>query len=1231
MESAESEVSTKPRTGSEVFLRAVDFGGCAAQLSKESCHKVANDDNIKDWRALPDGFRGAKCDSGACCINCIFPARKKALEDQKKPEPRRSKRFMSPGAADANVTPSRAPAVAKPRRARRNEIDALNTNMYRQDAGRESAPVNYEGAPAVRENEEMTECPPPPPRRVVEAPAPAAPRVMDAPTETTRSWPGEPDWWPLKRNDQIAGITDVKMLQKMIRHALPMAKKSFELKKELAAVKEQLAAALDEKRKRAEQFHDALREEPAVAERRARAKFLLAAAELHDFPELHDKAICDGTLDVMPGTKRIQAVVLSDGANNMQKATTNLFRYHRENEEYVAAISLQNSAAGALAVARGPHGQGGGTSAPKVKDPATRINSFAVPSPSTNRATVRNINPEDDGATGIFEGKIAAQCAHGKPMIMKMDGTDMAPKLREKKTREDGKPAFVPEGDVDESAYVPEDPEDKGPAYWKATLTDLCGPASRLGYVAEEDGSEVTFADRGAETPAALLREFKATARRAQKLVREAEPAVVAQVAQAALDHEALKAKFTVRQRGRSLHWTQHTELMGLTARRADALALREQMSSFVDEVDGLLRDDEHDELEYAQRLLKVARLQIDVVTKVSRLFRRKATKLMAVFLHSLDHSSYACIARFFYSNMNAEKAKLLVEKIRDAVARVPRGPDAPAPALYGVAADGEFSYLVNGDDKITNLSQLADAALDAHSSWASGEPYLSATTGRAKCDALHGRWRELALRRRAPALELRPTIMGFGPPLSRAAARVALERWRRLRLKGRKPRERMGSVLDSMMKERCLETLKPVLYAPTPTDRLPADEQTLLHALRALAMPEAGFASRPLIELASKLQLPDTRRSRDFFRRHSYEPSNEELLLDAAFLAICADMAARRRHAAEVSAMRAECERLEMDILRRNNPDLGAHYYAPEIVDGKMQIFSECFDHKLKTMVYGVMNQESTPADCPLSKERCLETARGAAGEQPCIIAEGVMLGAYDKQWDKQYRALIADERFKRRLLERGHIVDCLVLDIILEHQESFSLPGLTSTERAIRRYHFCFLNFALWGEEFFLPSKNRGDGFKARRGLTPLALLAMHANADGVTFLLDHLPAQIRDTFVERCLSNVPDLECYFGLLAQKCGYKAPTWIAEGCFRRIDALAMIKSAYDKSFSINESRHKHYSWAELSSKIIDAWNNGACLDPAVEAYLGPVAKLIREVTAKLQPKVLTVRSVYNR
>ena len=74
-----------------------------------------------------------------------------------------------------------------------------------------------------------------------------------------------------------------------------------------------------------------------------------------------------------------------------------------------------------------------------------------------------------------------------------------------------------------------------------------------------------------------------------------------------------------------------------------------------------------------------------------------------------------------------------------------------------------------------------------------------------------------------------------------------------------------------------------------------------------------------------------------------------------------------------------------------------------------------------------------------------------------------------------------------------------------------------------------------------------------------------------------------------------------------------------------------MIKSAYDKSFSINESRHKHYSWAELSSKIIDAWNNGACLDPAVEAYLGPVAKLIREVTAKLQPKVLTVRSVYNR
>ena len=148
----------------------------------------------------------------------------------------------------------------------------------------------------------------------------------------------------------------------------------------------------------------------------------------------------------------------------------------------------------------------------------------------------------------------------------------------------------------------------------------------------------------------------------------------------------------------------------------------------------------------------------------------------------------------------------------------------------------------MNGDDKITNLSQLADAALDAHSSWASGEPYLSATTGRAKCDALHGRWRELALRRRAPALELRPTIMGFGPPLSRAAARVALERWRRLRLKGRKPRERMGSVLDSMMKERCLETLKPVLYAPTPTDRLPADEQTLLHALRALAMPESRF-----------------------------------------------------------------------------------------------------------------------------------------------------------------------------------------------------------------------------------------------------------------------------------------------------------------------------------------------------------------------------------------------------
>ena len=1220
--------------------KAVKYGGCTAQLHA-NCYKEATRHNVSKWQSMPSGFiESLKIKSGVVCERCIYLA-KKAVENlaAMKSKPQSKKRCKVASPYRANPSPAKPPEKKQVRKVR-TPLELLD-DAYRKGEGRHSEPVNYDGPRERRGDDDaqmqdplanLPEPPQPPPAAAPPARKPTSPQTSPFAVDY-------PDWWPVgkgKNHKGTATIRDVPLLRKMVDFLRGAVKEMETLKKTIAELHKVQEACWDATA-RAERLETASARAAATGDEkacRARAKMLLESEGLNDFAPMLDWAVANGILPVAKGSKRIFVVFVSDAARNMAVKALNAFRYHPENALFWATVALVSPRAASLV--RGPGGLGTGTSACAVSD--ARLNlGFGVPSEDTNRATIRGINPDDDGTAGLKPSKIAAACLLGKRMFTKMDATDIRPKLGEKRgLGEDGRRRLVPTGDADLSEFTNfEDPVKK----WAPILTEAVLPAQELLGVTK-DAELGETGETGTTAGSSMMGEFLKSVRTTIGFLQKHAAGINEKVAATAKEYQDLQRKFTARQQkthGTSdvlLHWKQWSELMSVTKRQQDLRQLEQDVRSYLVEAAKLVAlGPQIQAVSAVDAVLVVAQQQITLVPRVTRVFRRPATLVMAVMMHACDHSHFTCVGRFYVTkdSMTKDPARDLVRKVEETVRDLELGEDVPRPILHGCGADGEFSHLLNGTESPTNLSQLADEAVARHARWKETSGFAQIRGGLAKGTALHERWRELRLALNGCALPRRPCIMGFGEAMSQQEKKAALEAYRVARLSGRKLRGKMAKFIGDNRPED-------VLYCDVPRGEIPADELVLLDALRALLPAEA---ETDLEVLARQSAPPPGGPSYDGKKRlqaHVKEKggkfvvSAEEARLEAAFYWVLDELKENpRTHARAVAAMTALCDRAEMDYLRLQFPGFASHYYVPPVVDGHVRLFHECFHHKLKNCLQGLQGQElpaqrGDDAEWPLVLPRLLSAARS---DPPNVVAEALCVRAFDKQWDLPYAAFVSDESFKRRLLEKGHVTDALVLDILCESFEAWSLPGLTAVERSIRLFHFAFLSFCLWGEQFFLPSKNTGAAFKKRRGLTADNLLAMHANVDGIVQLLASLPDAARSVFVERCLSNVPDLENYFSLLVQKCGYKPDCETAEAAFRNIDAMSMIKAAYDKPFHINQSKNKHYDWAELAKRVVDAWNNGSKLDPNCAAYLDYVDDMLRRTLSKVERRTRQIREMH--
>jgi hypothetical protein len=174
--------------------------------------------------------------------------------------------------------------------------------------------------------------------------------------------------------------------------------------------------------------------------------------------------------------------------------------------------------------------------------------------------------------------------------------------------------------------------------------------------------------------------------------------------------------------------------------------------------------------------------------------------------------------------------------------------------------------------------------------------------------------------------------------------------------------------------------------------------------------------------------------------------------------------------------------------------------------------------------------------------------------------------------------------------------------------------------------------MSFCIWGDAMYSPRELVRDINKVRiRGLLRTALLAMHANADGRALLLRALPREQRDEFVERSLSNVPDLESYFGAIVQRCLFKPDTTTVEGACKTIDALFHIKADPTKEFHMWLSRKRHYDIGDAATEVVDAWNNGDCLDPRGPAYRKFIESLEKALDSEVKLRETMCRDLYKR
>ena len=1214
------------------ILRTIkEAGGCALQCAGGCLGTNAAAATSQSWRGVPAGAP-VKNKSGWSCNPC-----RKALDRQpKKAAPSkpseatvvtRSKRLLSP-----NRGPGMSPGSERAPPSRRSEAELLAKGGYK--AGRPYEPRRDVAEPSANRRDEHDDdfsdsgsdesvddaASIAPPGSATEGMAVEGTAPAHADEGGFKMVRGQgkkltnmsPEY--LRRECAHWRAREGELLRREAR-ATELEKKEAQLVKEVA--KNEAAAAA-----RARDADDTIRED-------ARRKLSLNG--LADFPHLFYMAIVSGVLRLATGSKNIFALFLNTAAVNMNAGFANLFTYPTALADFYATARSLSSAKAAVDFFRGPMGFGTGDTAPPV-NAELKYNFFGVTSDEHQRATLRRINPADDGdgedaKVGIFTGAIAGFCALGGGILLKADETDISAGLGETSQLQfHGDEDFTA---IDARAY--------DPAPLQKQLLALCAPSKK--FLEDDDPADVP----------AIVKSFRA----ARKFVSDSQPRFQQQIENYEAQHAKLLDKYRRRRqksaagpRKTELHNNQYTNLMKVTKRIVDAQGAMGKSKDFIALVDKLLpacdSDDQHESM---AALVRIASAVLDVVPLAVRLLRVPATKLLAVFLHATDHTRFRCVARFFLAKpLKAVQMRLLYDKLREMVVAAEVNSGAQPLVLHGLGADGAYTSMLDGQTRPTNLQQLGKAARAVADTFVKerfavprGARGISAAS---KVSLLHGAWRSTVVATASASRNVSPprTPDIFGWVDEPVARDPALGLWAQQR---RRTGEASSRDMHAFLRARYAQAPEEFLYRRSGVRGLPPEERVVLDALLSLRPPPLLPQLARLHQLWN-LQFPNLGAfdSFAFFRHHRVLPTQEQILLEAAFQ--WATMVLRDGRLGDVAseadvvkAALAAFASAEMDRQRTLHPRLGGHCYAPEPGGG---LFHECCSHKIKNLLQGLQNQRedndtpSISAGGPESWPLRLSVLDKAADvEPPHVGMKGFCCDAFDRHMDGPYNGLASSETVKQRLLGEGSYAAALVLDIIAEAQQAWTMGGLDQTERTVRLWRFSFMNFCLFGESLFLPHALTGNDGRRIQGLVPNSLLAMHANADGRVAFLRGASSATRGSLVEKCFSNVPDLECYFSLLVKRCTFKPDARTAEGAFRTIDAVMTIKSDLDREFFMYMSKRSKHDIEDHVKAVVVNWNDGSCLDPKSAAKKSYVAELEDKLEKACDVRVATIREQFKR
>ena len=1205
--------------------------GCALRIAAGCFGEnitMGNAVTKRGWRPVP-ACAATKTESGYSCKPCydeFLTRRKSSAGVEKEPEPTaprtRSKRSTaSPlqSTAQPQTSPLQPAAEKKKLRA---EVERLS-NAYRQDRPNEplldvAAPRRVPLPPLPDDGEELDDVPDA--MDEVAAPDPRVDAAVNAPT-TAGAIAVDTGFVP--RPGRIDFIPHAELV-KEVRHwrhkftdwvtTLLKVEKLEDTKRELAKVYKEKEALEAEAEAR-------LEDEGEVAQNRAEAKRLLRLNGIEDFCEAFDRAIVTGSLAIKEGKKRIMALYLEASGRCMNAKTTNLWKgmFGDQLKKFWAMARSMLSGRSCVEFVRGIMGAGMGTTAPKV-DETLRVNLFGVSSDRNLRKTLADLAPDDEGACGIFDGAIETTSALANYVFLKADETDIAARLGE--TR-DGH--FF--GDADTTAFLP---GSKDPRALESKFRAIWVPVMRLLEDPEVDSDLSTFRAclKSAEAAVGLaIPKF-----RAAKVAEEKKHAELQKTYQERRAASLKKRKTQTVGDALDLHNTQWVELMKITSKIADAVSSETLASSFLadaavyrtHEAAGAFQDNQQ---LAATQLVHVARKLLEVVPLVFRADRVAAKKLLAVFMHSADHTVMTCVGRFFVEKaLDGEHMR----KLYDVFAKKIKGTGENV-KLLGLGCDGAYSAMLHGiDGFVTNLSQLASEAKRIITSWKRSAVFRKRghSGAAAKIRALRVKWAKLLADtaqlgdgQRTPARE--PVIRGWRErPVDRDAALEAwASQWRKLRSS---PRETWARMKIWAKKKTPLQ----FLYEQSRTGDLPEQEDVVLNALQGLRRPES---EAKLLELAfkenSNFDGNLAAQRREIKRDHpKFEPNNRELRERAA-LAWAVEQCEEAQKGADVdttalvAAATALVDAAQMDFLICSKyQGLRSHLYVPEIVDGDVRIFHECCSHKIKNFGQGLQGQDAATMH-DLDPVQLSKMCEAAEREPVHVGLLGFCVNAFDRQMDAPYKAVAESPQIIERLLRSGCYSEALVLSIIGEAQQAWTLPGLDQLERSIRLWRFSYLNFCLFGDTLFLPTANKGHKVQ---GLSPDALLAMHANADGRVALLKNQPEM---KLIERSLSNLYDLERYFSQLVQRCGgYKPDARTAEGAFRTIDAVIAMRLDLNREFHMAKSKRSKKDIADDAKEAIESWNDGSKLAVKSSGFLDYIKDLEDQLRKACSARVASIR-----